>query len=273
MLWQSIPVFLWPIVIEYYFKRLLGIRPSMLKSNWVYFLRIALPISISVRKLNGAYHISNPHTGLTSIVRPNSSDILVYIQIFFHKEYLRIEGLELPPRPTIIDLGANVGLFMLYCKSKWQDAVVSCLEPDRQNYAQLIKQIEVNNLADVQTINGGIWTTNKLLSITQRPEEMEWSLGVKPDASGNVLGITLSQLLRDSKFRKVDLLKMDIEGTEEYLFESVDFLTTLKNSVSNLIMETHNPMKQKWMATQLTGIGFTVEFDRELLFASKATSL
>ena len=95
MLWQSIPVFLWPIVIEYYFKRLLGIRPSMLKSNWVYFLRIALPISISVRKLNGAYHISNPHTGLTSIVRPNSSDILVYIQIFFHKEYLRIEGLEI----------------------------------------------------------------------------------------------------------------------------------------------------------------------------------
>ena len=162
---------------------------------------------------------------------------------------------------------------MLYCKYKWHDAVVSCLEPDLQNYTLLIKQIEVNTLTDVQTINGGIWTTNALLSITQLPEKMEWSLVVKPDASGNVLGITLPQLLRDSGFRKVDLLKMDIEGTEEYLFESVDFLTTIKNSVSNLIMETHNPKKQKWIATQLTTIGFTVEFDRELLFASKAERL
>lgn len=125
-------------------KRLLRIRPTILESNWVYFLRIALLAGVTIKKKENFFQIFNPQTRQTAIIRPASSDVLVYIQIFFHKEYNKISSLGPPPAPTIIDLGANIGLFFLYCKNIWSDARIRCVEPDVQNYSQLAKQIKLN---------------------------------------------------------------------------------------------------------------------------------
>jgi FkbM family methyltransferase len=269
MYWLRLPKSLWSLLIIYYIKRLLGIRSTIIESNWVYFLRIALQKGVTIKQKENSFHVSNPQTGQTAVVRPASSDILVYIQIFFHHEYNKISALALPPLPTIMDLGANVGFFLLYCKDKWPDAVVSCIEPDLQNYNQLAKQIRTNNLKTITTFHGGIWMANEPLSITRFADDMEWGIGVKSDALGRVNGLTLRQIMNDSGLKKIDLLKMDIEGTEEQLFQNEDFLSI----VSSLIMETHSATGQQKISTQLTKIGFIVESDRELLFATNAATL
>jgi Methyltransferase FkbM domain len=88
-----------------------------------------------------------------------------------------------------------------------------------------------------------------------------------------VNGMTLRQIMNEGRLKKIDLLKMDIEGTEEQLFENEDFLSIVKDSVSSLIMETHSATGQQKISTQLTKIGFIVESDRELLFATNAATL
>lgn len=124
-------------------------------------------------------------------------------------------------------------------------------------------------MSTIAAIHGGVWIANEPLSITQFEGGMEWGIGVKSDALGKVNGMTLRQILSDSGLIKIDLLKMDIEGTEEQLFQNDDFLSTVKDSVSNLIMETHSTIAQQNIALELVKIGFKVESDHELLFARK----
>jgi len=268
MRWLAIPFFLWPQVMRYYLKRILRIRITDIESNWIYFLRIALRKGVIVRRSDDCFEILNPKTNQTAIVRPLSSDILVYIQIFFHSEYQRLERVVLPSKPVIFDWGANVGFFTLYSKLKWRDAFITCVEPDEGNCKQLTKQISVNEFSQVQLIKAGIWTSNEALSITPSDSGMNWGFGLTSNCNGKIKGITFRQLLQNGS-QKVDLLKMDIEGAEEKLFLDTDFLNLLRNTVSNLIMETHHPDQQTKIANQLIELGFVVERDRELLFAAK----
>lgn len=48
--------------------------------------------------------------------------------------------------PTIIDLGANIGLFGAYALSRWPDAVVRSFEPDPTNVRVLMRLIAANGL-------------------------------------------------------------------------------------------------------------------------------
>lgn len=247
----------------------MDIRTSVLTSNWVFFLRVALPIGITLKRRGNQYQVCNPRLGYTTMMRPESSDVLVYLQIFFKHEYALLNELQLPGKPVIVDLGANAGFFMMAVKSQWQEATVFCVEPDSKNLNQVALQIETNQLRDVYLIHAGIWVTNEPLKIVPHTDGLEWAFEVKPDPSGNVPGVTLMKLLNEHAISYVDLLKIDVEGTEEILFEDHGFLEKLEQSVSNIILETHHVEKQKIIASTLHARKFEVRLDRELIFAKR----
>lgn len=267
MKWWSIPGFLWPVIIKYYANRVIGIHSSVVISNWVYFLRVALPVGITIKKEGNHYRVYHPGLGHSVLMRPNSSDVLVYLQIFFNHEYAMLSKLQLPDRPVVVDLGANAGFFMLLLKLHWRKATILCVEPDTGNCNQIKKQIEANQLQDVVTVQAGVWVANESLKITSHPNGLEWGFEVSSDPSGDIQGLAFRKLLADHAISHVDLLKMDIEGTEEVLFEDTDFLEKLEESVSNIIMETHHIEKQRAIAAVLVDHNFEVILDRELIVA------
>jgi FkbM family methyltransferase len=269
MKWNKIPDFLWPLVIRYYGSRIIGIQPSTVTSNWVYFLRLALPLRITIRKQNNLYHVYNPTLGHTAIMRPASSDVLVYLQIFFNHEYASLNTLLLLENPVVVDLGANAGFFMLWVKARWPAAHILCVEPDADNYQITEWQLAINKISNVNAQRAGVWVRNELLKITPHTNGLEWSHRVQNDAHGDVPGITFDKLLANGDIQKVDLLKIDIEGTEELLFEDATFLKTLSARVVHVILETHHPEKQITIAATLRGLNFEVTLDRELIFAKQ----
>ena len=160
------------------------------------------------------------------------------------RQYLRIAGIkcDLPwsqdlDSPTfIIDGGANIGIASLYFLNRYPAARVVAVEPNPANFEILVK-----NLAPyakrVTLLRGAIWKSNGRLHLELRQEE--WATRVRADEgdqSGSVEAFTLPALIAYGN-GTVDLLKLDIEGSEREIFglEAQQWLP----SVRNIAIELH----------------------------------
>lgn len=267
----QIPLFLWFIIVRYYGKRLLGKTIAPVESNWIYFLKLAIPQRVKIRKYKNNFLIYNPVFKHEVEIRDgNSSDILVYIQIFFHREYKLIESLLLPDNATVLDLGGNVSFFSLYLKSFLPHTSVICVEPDENNCRQILVNKQLNAFDKLAVIHAAVWLRNEPVTLLQPGDGLEWSFAIQNNKDGEIEGITLRSIIEQSGLTRVDLLKMDIEGTEEILFKDNDFLTTLKNYVHAVIMETHDPTEKKRMIRQLELNGFTTTESGDLILAKQS---
>jgi FkbM family methyltransferase len=262
-----IPFSLWLVLLSYYAKKLIGRNSDAIQSNWIYFLRLALPLGYSFMEDNGKILIKHPQTNWIAALRLHSSDVLVYIQIFFSGEYNRLNTLMLIDVPTIMDIGANVGLFSLFAKSRWSNSRIIALEPEIDNYKMLLKQIELNEFKNLEVMNAAIWIESRKLSIENINGALAWSYSVGADDTGTIRGLTLREIIHSKQIEYIDLLKIDIEGAEVSLFNSDEFILTLKAFVRNLIMETHSTADQLKIVKKLRFAGFETEVERELIIA------
>jgi len=171
------------------------------------------------------------------VLRSQGSDWDVFKQIFQHEEYkallktISLNGIELE---FILDLGANIGLTTAYIKKFHPDAEVICVEPDKNNFAQL--SLNIAKLSKIKAINAGIW--NKCTALTEDEPFRggdDWSKTFK-EGNGSQLGITegitIQHILQQYAKTRIDLLKIDIEGAERFIFDesisNLNFLTVTK---------------------------------------------
>src|SRR5688500_20156513 len=72
--------------------------------------------------------VTAPHTGVTVLVRPNTSDVWTFEKIFISREY-DLSFVVVDPR-TIVDVGAYVGYSSVYFASNYtRERIIAC-EPD-----------------------------------------------------------------------------------------------------------------------------------------------
>lgn len=151
-------------------------------------------------------------------LRPNTSDIPNFYQIFIGNEY----DLNLPFEPkSIIDGGANIGLATIYLKSKFPDAKVICVEPDEDNFQALTNNVK--DLKDITLLKGGLWHTKTELSISDKYDSGKWGMIVEEAKGGNsnetlTETFTIDEIMKTAGLQQIDLLKLDIETAERELF-------------------------------------------------------
>lgn len=175
-------------------------------------------------------------TDLDIRLRNDPYDTQIFTQIFIRGE-LDID-FEDPPG-IIIDAGANIGLATLYLKNRYPSARIVSIEPERANFAILLEN--TRRCADVTCLNNGIWNKECRLRIidngdgnasfvTQELANDEYA----PDA---VDAITIGAVARKLGLPTLDLVKMDIEGSEKQVFEQGydDWLPR----TNNVIVEVH----------------------------------
>jgi FkbM family methyltransferase len=154
----------------------------------------------------------------------------MYKEIFEKKIY----SFNNSNNPYIIDCGANIGLSILFYKLNYNDAEVLAVEADRAIFDILSKNIKAFNLSNVTTINKAVWKENKELDFFSEGADAGrlHNDSNKPN-SYKVDTIKLSDLI----LKRVNLLKIDIEGAEyEVLEEAKDKL----HMVDNLFVEYHS---------------------------------
>lgn len=141
---------------------------------------------------------------------------------------------ELGPAATIIDCGANIGLSVLYFKKLCPDAQIIAFEPDEQNYKLLEKNVQSFALGNVELRKEAIWIENGFLNFSNKG-----TLGSKivDNTAGDEQTITVkSTRLKDLMNRKIDFLKLDIEGAEYLVLR--DIAESLANA-GRIFIEYH----------------------------------
>ena len=112
--------------------------------------------------------------------------------------------------PVIFDCGANIGLASLYFKSIFPSARVLAFEADPLLVSVLRDNLSGNGARDVEIIPKAVWVHSKGVSFTQEGADAG---AIRFDKAGvKVPSVRLKAFLRREK--KVDFLKMDVEGAE-----------------------------------------------------------
>lgn len=196
-------------------------------------------------------------------LRANGSDVLTFNQIILEEHYNLNTNLN--PK-FIIDAGANIGLASAYFASKYKNAIIISLEPEKANYQLLLENTK--NYANVKPINFGLWYKKTNLSIENK-DDTSWAFIVKECESENkdtIKAIDIDYILETYNIDFIDILKIDIEGSEKEVFESNYANWLPKTKI--LIIELHDFIKNgtaKSVFSALVKYDFNMEISGENL--------
>ncbi|MCA9239964.1 MAG: FkbM family methyltransferase [Planctomycetales bacterium] len=154
------------------------------------------------------------------LARRDSSDVLVFSQVFAEEHYDCIPE-DISPG-LIVDCGANVGYSSAYFLSRFPNAFLVAVEPDPVNCDLLERNLEpyANR---TQVLRTGIWSESAglVMSRDTMSSGMEWARTVRlaeDNEEADVLAIGISDILEQTPFDRIAVLKIDIEGAELPLF-------------------------------------------------------
>lgn len=138
-------------------------------------------------------------------------------------------------RISIIDAGANIGLFALLVKNRYQDSEIYLIEPDQDNYDILEKNM--SGLSGIHLFKAGLWYKDAYLRIIN-PEAADWSKRVDESAEEGIQAITIDDIIEQYNLDDISILKMDIEGSEYYVFKYGSDNWLMKSKM--YVIETHD---------------------------------
>jgi len=168
---------------------------------------------------SGTRHVSARLRGYPQAInyRPGSSDILVIRNVLINQEYSCV-GDEADVK-LIVDAGANIGCSAIYFLTRYPNAHVIAIEPDRQNF-ELCRSNLAPFGARAEVLQAGLWPDDVGLHIERGTyrDGMAWSIQVAPAAQGEHEDIRAVNLATVLAGRTADLVKMDIEGAEVNVF-------------------------------------------------------
>ena len=166
-------------------------------------------------------------------VPDNASFLCMYKEIFEDHIYKFITTNK---EPYIIDGGANIGLSTIYLKLLYPNSKIVAFEPDPFIYEILKKNIKVFDfIKDVQLINKGLWNEDKILSFYSEGADAGL-IQEGLENSSEVHSIDVVSL-KSYLNRKVDFLKLDIEGAEINVLKDIE--SQLVN-VDRIFVEYHS---------------------------------
>ncbi|MEV7130483.1 FkbM family methyltransferase [Streptomyces sp. NPDC093260] len=96
----------------------------------------------------------------------NETDYL-YREIFHDESYLPPQGWNMPARPVVFDVGANIGLFTLFAVERWPDARVFSFEPVPDVFEALRRN--TGRLAGVRPHNIALGDADQTRELTYYP--------------------------------------------------------------------------------------------------------
>jgi FkbM family methyltransferase len=213
---------------------------ALFPKEWLRIIRDYL-----LRRMNLRYHSD---TGVT--VRVNSfSDWIIYNDIFVRGEYdvaLRdwLSDVSQSARLVILDLGANVGFFLyrlldlMIRQKRENDFFVTLVEADPSIYKDLCERIGSDEFlkGKVHPAFGLVGKRHGTGRFFQNALQAKNSIFSSSQKQGKEIPYQdIDQLMHD--YGRIDLLKCDIEGAEEFFFTNYPGLLS---KVDSLIVELHH---------------------------------
>lgn len=194
-------------------------------------------------------------------------------EIFFDQVYLRNirEKLQLGERPTIIDIGANVGYFSLYMLFNFPNARVYSFEPMPYNFKRLMEYKNQYGFTNLHAVNKAVTDGNSGITINYSSND---DFTTVASINGNsskakkleVESVNLETILERYKIDTVDFLKIDCEGAEYMILYATP--NHVLKRIKAMAIETHPSKKENENTEALSAFlsknGFSLKMIGEL---------
>lgn len=204
---------------------------------------------------NGLISVQPKSAGHPLSLRKGTSDLPTFYDVFHAGQY----NIDFPKEAkNIIDCGANIGLGTVFFKNRYPAATVVAIEPESSNYELLKKN--VSPYANVHCIQSGIWNRDTHLEITNIDTAAKWAFMTEErdaPSPATIPAISIDTICQQFGMDTIDILKVDIEGSEKELFEK-NYGNWLPK-VKILIIELHDHMRAGTAQSVLSAVS-TREF-------------
>ena len=237
------------LVLKYLLKRILHLNTSEKERqiNEYYFHLIVF--NGFLKQENEKDFVSNYKDFETTIklrTRP-SSDLNVFAQIYQYFEYKPLVEAYQKHFPNckalnIIDAGSNIGLTSVYLSKDFPNSNFITIEPDSSNFASVSYNLETNGVKNVVKIKGGLWSKNTNLKIVNDfRDKNDWSIRVEEtNEEADLKAFSISYLMQEYNFETIDILKIDIEGSEKEVFTGSNADVSFLSKTKCIAVEIHD---------------------------------
>ncbi|QEC66773.1 FkbM family methyltransferase [Panacibacter ginsenosidivorans] len=194
-------------------------------------------LMIKIKLSNGKLNL--PNIKYPVYFRKNSSDFTVLYTILLAKSY---EFKIKQPPAVIIDAGANAGYASIYFANRFPGAAIYAVEPDAGNFEMLKKNAAP--YPQITCLQKAIWNKHAALIIKDAGNG-EWAFAVEEITEknkGEIEAITLTDLLSNYDLPTIDILKIDIEGSEKEVF--AEGYEPWLSKTKYLVIEVHDGLKK-----------------------------
>lgn len=141
----------------------------------------------------------------------------------------------------VIDIGAGLGEeTFLFAKLVGNAGKVISIEPHPDVYQVLYKTISFNNFSNVTTLNMAISDKEGTISLSDSQSSYETTSVIKNKTTGalQVKANTIGNILSAKHIEHIDLLKVNIEGAEQFILESLS--REQINSIRHIAIACHD---------------------------------
>jgi FkbM family methyltransferase len=215
---------------------------------------------LALQKIQSARQFSNVKMGKTELsfvfedvqqlyarLLPHS-DTMVLEQVIIGEEYKAVTdyfkaNLHNIDKLNIIDAGANVGYSSAFFLKEFPLAQVACVEPDEQNIGMLKKNLSAFiQKQQVSIYKNGLMSDGDRNIVTKKDfrDGKDWSVSVtETETESDLKSVTVEQIRQQMKWEYIDILKIDIEGAERFVFGQETDLSYLQ-FVKTIAIEIHD---------------------------------
>jgi FkbM family methyltransferase len=165
-------------------------------------------------------------------LRLHTSDTMLFGGVIMDEQY----SFSLPVfAKVIVDAGANVGLTPIFYAKTFPKARIFAIEAERSNFELMLKN--VRPYPNITPIHAALWGNEGYVSLADPLPGASGNWGfVVISTPGNVRAITIPSLMRDFGIDHIDVLKVDIEGSEKEVFEACDW----QDRLDSIVIELHD---------------------------------
>ena len=210
-------------------------------------------------------------SGLVIAMRKNVWDARIVREMFQQRPYLR--HTSLPSSPVIVDIGAYIGDFSLFAAHEL-NARVFAYEPTIENLELLNENVLANSMGGrIQVVNKAVGDGDPVtLHVSRNGEEIHVSrYWYEGGEDRTVETVTLVDLFETHHLDKIDLLKVDCEGCEYDIFQSVP--GPVFERIGNIVFEYHrfegSDRKLDALKALLTNNGYRLSIDGLIVSACR----
>ncbi len=197
---------------------------------------------------------------------PSRGESFTFYENLIRRDYLS-GGIRLKPGDTVVDIGANIGSFTVLAASiVGPGGRVIALEPVSGTFARLQKNVGLNRLENVTCRNEAVDSRAGTLEIRVAAKSALSSAFSDVDGTATVPAdvesvptITLEQVRDEEHLDRINLLKVDCEGSEYAIFNELP--PHVARRIDQIAMEVHEIPGRSYdqLVNDLRALGFRVD--------------